>query len=43
MSKDDQSLEQLIKDPRSKKQQVMMTPQEFRVVTIGPEHIVKEG
>jgi len=39
----DESLKDLIKDPFSKKRTNLLTPQQYRVITIGDENILKEG
>ena len=40
----DDTLDELIKDPLGKKKdQMMLTPQEYRVITIGHKSILKEG
>jgi len=38
----EETLTNLIKDPFAKKKQ-MLTPQQYRVVTIGPDGLLKEG
>lgn len=38
----EETLTNLIKDPLAKKKQ-MLTPQQYRVVTIGPDGLLKEG
>ena len=43
-SESDDTLNDLIKDPLSKKQKkLMVTPQEYRIVTLGDKELLKEG
>ena len=42
MDSPDSNLSALIKDPYSKKKQ-MLTPQQYRVITVGEEGLLKDG
>ena len=42
-SEEGESLQYLIKDPYARKPNTKVTPQQYRIVTIGPEDMLKEG